>query len=92
MSKESIKIPSTGTTPTKEEIKRFIHTDKLAHHHQNLYYLSQIVIGFATSPVHDRITDEERDGIGRYLTDILERERYRTAFDIRAAMKEMEAE
>lgn len=92
MSKSSIKIPSKGITPTQEEVKRFLHTDKLARHHQNLYYLSQILIGFATSPVHDRITDEEREGIGHYLTDIMERERYRTAFDIRAAMREMDEE
>lgn len=89
---KTVEIPTTGTTPTKEEIQRFMHTDKLAHHHQNLYYLNQIVIGFAISPIHNRITDEEREGIGNYLTDILERERYRTAFDIRAAMKEMDEE
>jgi len=92
MSKSSINIPSKGKNPTQEEIKRFMHTDKLAHHHQNLYYLNQVLIGFATSPVHDRITDDEREGIAHYLTDILERERYRTAFDIQAALRQMDTD
>lgn len=75
----------------KEREKITLHNYDLAKKHSDLFALSQLCLGLATSPVQERLTDDDRNRIANFVHDHIDGSRCRNAYDLRAAVADIES-
>ena len=77
------------TTQNNDERKKLVlHNADLAKKHSDLFALSQLCLGLATSPVQERLTDDDRSRIASFVHDHIDNSRCRNSFDLQAALKD----
>jgi hypothetical protein len=77
------------TTQNNDERKKLVlHNADLAKKHSDLFALSQLCLGLATSPVQERLTDDDRSRIASFVHDHIDNQRCRNSFDLQAALKD----
>lgn len=79
------------TQATQEREKITLHNYDLAKKHSDLFALSQLVLGLATSPLQERLTDDDRHRIASFVHDHIDNSRCRNAYDLQAAVNEIES-
>jgi hypothetical protein len=75
------------TTPTDERQKIVLHNHKLAKSQSDLFALSQLCLGLATSPVQERLTYADRQRIASFVHDQIDNSRVQNSFDLQAALQ-----
>lgn len=72
--------------PDLEKIS--LHNYGLAKSQDDLFAISQALLGLATSPMQGYLTDDDRHRIASYFSDQIEGHRFPNAFDLQAALQE----
>lgn len=80
------------TTQSNDERKKLVlHNHALAKSQDDLFAISQLCLGLATSPVQERLTEADRNRIANFVHDQIDNQRQRNAFDLQAAVADIGA-
>jgi hypothetical protein len=74
---------------TQERERLVVHNHDLAKKQDNLFAISQLCLGLATSPVQERLTDDDRSRIASFIHDQIDNQRIlKNPFDLQAALRD----
>lgn len=77
------------TQQQTEREKITLHNYDLAKKHSDLFAITQLCLGLATSPVQERLTDDDRSRIASFVHDHIDNQRIlKNPFDLQAALRD----